>query len=288
MSSEIAERPSTVLQHPAVLQRNLTAADIRAQVNLVQEVMGAVMKKDTHFGVIPGTQKPTLYKAGCEVLAATFRIASSYRIDDLSAKDSEFIRYRVVCVGTHQVTGMVLGEGVGECSSNEAKYKWRKASAKAEFEAAPENRRRILYKTGSNGDYQILQVHAEAADCANTILKMACKRAQVAMTLNVTAASDCFAQDIEDLPDHLRDDDEAPTGGRQRPGQQAAQANQPANTPERQELIAQLEAEAKKGSEPLKAKWQEIGEPKRKMVGTDELNRLKKIADGVDYAGPEE
>lgn len=260
-----------------------TAADVRSHVNLIQEVMGAVMKQDVHYGKIPGTPKPTLYKPGCEVLAATFRIAPSYKITDLCTDD--VVRYRVICVGTHQVTGQVLGEGVGECSSNEAKYKWRKTRSKSEFEATPENRRRIEYKSGQNGDYEILQVRAETADCANTILKMACKRAQVAMTLNVTSASDIFAQDIEDLPEHLREADEASTGGRQRPGQQAAQAAQPQNTPERQALIGELDAEAKKGSEALKTKWGEIGEAKRKQVGTEELNRLKKIADGVDYAG---
>jgi hypothetical protein len=33
---------------------------------------------------------------------------------------------------------------------------------------------------------------------------MACKRAMIAMTLNVTAAPDIFTQDIEDLPEELR------------------------------------------------------------------------------------
>ncbi|MTV64573.1 hypothetical protein GM539_14660, partial [Streptococcus pneumoniae] len=40
---------------------------------------------------------------------------------------------------------------------------------------------------------------------ANTVLKMACKRAKMAMVLNVTAASDCFSQDLEDLDDVLRE-----------------------------------------------------------------------------------
>jgi hypothetical protein len=34
----------------------------------------------------------------------------------------------------------------------------------------------------------------------NTIMKMACKRALVAATLNATAASDIFTQDVEDMP----------------------------------------------------------------------------------------
>lgn len=179
-----------------------TAADVRAHVNLIQEVMQAVMQEGTHFGKIPGTPKPSLWKPGAEVLGTTFRIASSYRIDDLSTPDS--VRYRVVCVGTHQATGTVLGEGVGECSSDEEKYKWRKAVSIKEFNATPENRKRVKF----GKDYEANQVRTEPADQANTILKMACKRAQVAMILNVTAASDIFTQDIEDLPEELRGQEE--------------------------------------------------------------------------------
>lgn len=185
-----------------------TAHAMREHVNRVQEVMEAVMKEGTHYGKIPGTPKPSLWKPGAEVLGATFHIASSYRTEDLSGTD--FIRYRVTCVGTHQGSGIVLGEGMGECSSNEEKYKWRKCYPK-EFDAADTMRRRIKFTS----DAEIRQVRTEAADIANTILKMACKRAQVAMMLNTVAASDIFTQDIEDLPEHLRDevaaDSKAPT-----------------------------------------------------------------------------
>jgi hypothetical protein len=182
--------------------RAMTASDMRAQVNLVQEVMQAVMRKDTHYGVIPGTKKPSLYKPGAEVLAATFRIAVSYRVDDLS--DGDHVRYRVAAVGTHQTSGIVLGEGMGECSSGEEKYKWRGSICDEEFDSLPENRRRIKFSKYQGKVEKKKQVRTESADQANTILKMACKRAQVAMTLNVTAASDIFTQDIEDLPEELR------------------------------------------------------------------------------------
>ena len=56
-------------------QLPMTAADVRSHVNLVQEVMKAVMLEGTHYGKIPGTPKPSLWKPGAEVLAATFRIA---------------------------------------------------------------------------------------------------------------------------------------------------------------------------------------------------------------------
>ena len=53
--------------------------------------------------------------------------------------------------------------------------------------------------------YTVQQVRTESADLANTVLKMACKRAKIAMVLNVTAASDMFGQDLEDLDAALRE-----------------------------------------------------------------------------------
>lgn len=197
----VAEMPARGL---AVVQpRNLTAADIRQRVNIVQEVMREVMKKDVHYGVIPGCKKPSLWKAGSEVLLATFQIAPSIEVTDLSTDDC--IRYQVKVRGMHAPSGTVVGEGIGECSSNEEKYKWRKAYDE-EWNSTPETRRRIKY-----GKYKDKQVRTEPADVANTILKMAKKRAQIDMTLTATSASDCFDQDIEDLPEHLLPEDERPT-----------------------------------------------------------------------------
>ena len=201
-----------IIQMPTRESAGLTAAEvhrfsaveIRQRVNLVQEVMQGIMKRETHYGTIPGTQKPTLYKPGAEVLCVTFRVAQEYRIEDLSGP--AVARYRVTCVGRHQMTGVALGEGVGECSSSEEKYKWRGVICKAELDATPEKlRRKKYYKNGNTAD----QIRTEPADLANTILKMACKRAMIAMTLNVTAASDIFTQDIEDLPEELRPQEQA-------------------------------------------------------------------------------
>lgn len=182
----------------------MAVADIIQHVATVQEIMRAVMKVDVHYGTIPGTPKPTLYKAGAEVLSMVFRIADTYQIDDLSTED--VVRYRVTCIGTHQGSGVVLGSGLGEASSAEEKYKWRKAICKEEFDATPINLRRTKFARGKGGThYTQEQIRTETADLANTILKMANKRAKMAMVLNVTAASDCFSQDLEDMDDALRD-----------------------------------------------------------------------------------
>ncbi len=182
----------------------MAVSEIINHVATVQEVMRAVMKPDVHYGVIPGTDKPTLLKPGAEVLCMAFRIADEYQIEDLSTTDT--VRYRVTCIGRHQVTGTVLGAGMGEASSGEEKYKWRKCYEK-EFMETPASMRREKsgYNKQKKESYSIFQVRTEPADLANTILKMANKRAKMAMVLNVTAASDCFSQDLEDMDEALRD-----------------------------------------------------------------------------------
>lgn len=200
-------------------------AEIIEHVATVQQVMQAVMKgpskenpQGVHYGVIPGTDKPTLLKAGAELLCMTFRIADEYVVEDLSTVDT--VRYRVTCIGKHQITGTVLGTGMGEASSAEEKYKWLKAS-KREWDATPETQRRVKYgwNRQERKEYEILQVRTEPANLANTVLKMANKRAKLAMVLNVTAASDMFTQDLEDMEDRLREhladggDDGAGTAG---------------------------------------------------------------------------
>lgn len=192
-----------------------TAKDMHSHVQRIQQVMAAVMKDGVHHGKIPGTDKPTLLKPGAEVLCLTFHIAPSYVVDDLSGPD--VVRYRVRCTGTHQGTGLVMGEGLGEASSNEEKYRWRRAANQREFDAADLDRKRIKYgskwsrDSRQREDFEIQQVRVEPADVANTILKMACKRALIAMTLNVTAASDIFSQDLEDMPEGMDLEESATT-----------------------------------------------------------------------------
>lgn len=179
-----------------------TAAEIKADVNLIQQVIKAVFKPDVHFGIIPGTQKNTLYKPGAEKIMVMFRLSGQPTIEDLSTADE--IRYRVAIRITHQVTKLEIGWGVGECSSNETKYKWIKAEKWA-FDSTPEDRRRIIWKAGKTENYPVMQVRANISDVANTVLKMAKKRALIDGTLTCTAASDVFDQDLEDMPEGIRE-----------------------------------------------------------------------------------
>jgi hypothetical protein len=184
------------------VDRPLSAVELRAGVNLIQEVMKSVMKINVHFGTIPGTPKPTLYKAGAEKLLSTFRIAVDPIVEDLSSSDEA--RFRVSARASAQATGVHLGSGAGECSSSEEKYKWRAAICSQEFDETPEDRRREVWKRKRDGVEKIRQIRTNHADVSNTVLKMAVKRAIIAVTLQVTAASDIFSQDIEDLPEELQ------------------------------------------------------------------------------------
>jgi hypothetical protein len=182
----------------------LPVAEVVSRVRRIQEVMKAVMHEGTHYGVIPGTPKPTLYQPGAEALCMTFRIAANPRVEDLSTEDA--IRYRVTMGAVSQVTGEALGEGVGECSSNETKYRWQRPVCDEEFDETPDDLKREKWMRGKNGaTYKAKQIRTSPADIANTILKMAYKRALISMTRTVLACSDQFAQDLEDLPEEIRE-----------------------------------------------------------------------------------
>lgn len=175
-----------------------TASEMVAQAQLLQQVMSEVMRPGAHYGNVPGTDKPVLFKAGSEILLSTFRIAAIPDVFDLSTQDC--VKFRVLVKGVHQTTGIVLGVGVGECSTDEDKYKWRAAVCDEEWDDTPESRRRVKYKKGYGGNeaQRIKQVRQEPADLANTVLKMAKKRAQVDLTLTATGASDIFDQDLDE------------------------------------------------------------------------------------------
>ena len=176
----------------------LSVQELIARKRKVREVMVAVMKPNVHYGVIPGTRKISLWQPGAETLFNTFGLAPDLEIGDLSTPDQ--IRYRVTCHVRHVASGEVVGMGVGEASSNEEKYRWRRAVCGEEYEATLEDRRRIKWaKKRGGGVNEIKQVRTEPADVANTILKMASKRARVDGAKSTCAASDVFDQDLDDL-----------------------------------------------------------------------------------------
>ncbi|MGE7139746.1 hypothetical protein ACQKIE_19155 [Luteibacter sp. NPDC031894] len=256
--------------------RSLTAADVRAHVNLMQDVMLEVMKDGTHFGTIPGTKSKSLYKAGAEKLMATFRLAAKPEVEDLSQNGE--VAYRVT-VNLLSPNGSFVGAGIGECSSHEDKYAWRAAICDEEFDLTPENRRRVKFSKYQGKVEKKKQVRTNPADVANTILKMAKKRAQVDAVITATAASDIFTQDIEDLPEEVV----AEIVGRQ-PSKvaQAVQQAIPEDSPERDAAIERCKTAAAKGTDSFRTFWKdEMTKAERELV-KDKVSMFQSIANSAD------
>ncbi len=191
----------------------LTVQHVTHQVQLIQQVMAAVMKRDVHYGVIPGCKEPSLWKPGAEKILATFRLMAEPETVEFTGSQDE-PAYRVTLRIVHYPTGRCVGYGMGSCSCREEKYKWRKAKP-GEFDLEPPDRQRTVQREGRNGKYEVRQIRTPGADVDNTILKMAFKRAMVAGCLSATAASDVFTQDLEDMPEELREKVAGSQGGNQ-------------------------------------------------------------------------
>jgi hypothetical protein len=165
---------------PGVVGAEMAIAQIVARKEKVLEILHTVMDEGRHYGLIPGCgDKPALFKAGAELLALTFGLAPTFTIEQANLEGGHR-EYRITCSLRHIASGVVLGEGVGSCSTQEKKY-------------------RIKYG----------KPNPDLADVYNTVLKMAKKRAQVDATLTVVGASDLLTQDIEEIP---REDRRAPEG----------------------------------------------------------------------------
>lgn len=176
--------------------------DLVARRDKVQAVVAKLMKPGLHFGKIPGCPKDTLFKPGAEMLLMTFRLSvRPIEIKDMS--EPGIIRYQVT-LGAYSPDGGLAGTGIGEASSGEDKYAWRRAICKEEFDATPADQKRTKYQKGMGGKvYTVDQIRTNPADIANTVLKMGKKRALIDLTLTTLGVSDIFSQDIEDIPAEL-------------------------------------------------------------------------------------
>ena len=202
----------------------LTALEVRANVNLIQEIMREVMTEGQHYGKIPGCgDKPTLLKPGAEKLSITFRlrpIIDNDRDIQIEQLPNNHINVRVYC-HILSATGLELATGIGSCSSMESKFRYRGGEKVGTGQPIPKEYWN-LKKAGKtreaqesiggagfgvgkiDGVWQICEIgekmeNPDISDVHNTVLKMGKKRAYVDGILSATAASDIFTQDIEDL-----------------------------------------------------------------------------------------
>jgi hypothetical protein len=179
----------------------MTPGQAKQHLRQLQEFVKEVMVPDVDFGVIPGTgNKPTLLKPGAEKLNEVYGYAPHVEImekDEDWKEHPPFFNYTVKCSLISKRTGVTVAEGVGSCNSMEVKYRYRTEKA---WDGKPGGDGWEQKKTQRGKVYwQKRVLNEETADLANTILKMAKKRALVDATLSATRSSELFTQDIEDI-----------------------------------------------------------------------------------------
>jgi hypothetical protein len=177
------------------------AIRILNQINSFQAVIQNKLQSGRDYGTIPGTNKPTLFKSGAEKINMIFGIYQDYEfIKNVSDFEHGFFNYEIRC--TLYRNGRPVSQGVGSCNSREKKYRYaiKNKSQLAECGIAPEN---AISFTDRNGYTKYRVEDPDIADKANTILKMAKKRALLDATLQLASLSEIFTQDMEDYADQI-------------------------------------------------------------------------------------
>jgi hypothetical protein len=238
MSNEIAivARNETMEQQ----QTSLTLAQVKDQVQRIQQIMTEVMKDGEHYGVVPGCgTKKVLLKPGAEKLGLVFRLCPKFTLYEENLPNGHY-SVRVTTELRHISNGQIYGEGEGSCTTMETKFRYRNSNRKCPncgketiipgkkeygggwlcFKSkggcgtkwgagAPEIENQKTGKIEYENPY----------DYRNTVLKMAIKRSHIAAMIYATAAGDIFTQDLEDMTDiegvpHVNENSAAESNGK--------------------------------------------------------------------------
>ena len=180
-------------------------AEMGEQLDIVQRFFQKIMIKDQDYGIIPGTDKPTLLKPGAEKLCELYGFAPIIKeIKEEKNNETGFCHYLVIITLVHKRSGAVVAEGVGEANTNEDKFRWRWIP---EWKLVSEDKSLLQFRTETTKDgrqYRLYKVENQSPfSLWNTILKIAKKRALVDATLSATRSSGIFTQDMEDLQDWI-------------------------------------------------------------------------------------
>lgn len=191
------------------------------QLALLEEFVSTVLKPNADYGVIPGTDKPTLLKPGAANVIAAFQCHSEPHVDHHDIDHGEgFENYTVHVDVVHTTSGKVVARGFGSCNSYEKKYRYREEQRKCPHCNQPAiikgkaeygggwlcwNKRGGCGAKFSDGDPAIEQQttgqieNPDPLDQSNTYLKMAIKRAEVDAALRLPGVARFFTQDLEDI-----------------------------------------------------------------------------------------
>lgn len=172
------------------------------KVKALQATLKSLLTENHDFGKIPGCgDKPTLLKPGAEKILMALGVTSSYELTEHTEnfEGLGFFAYTVKCTlikGSQKIT-----EGLGHANSKEKKWAFEWVYEKDIPEGSnKELLKKKKFETKNGGTFYKFEVDADANSKANTILKMAKKRAQIDAVLTVASLSEIFTQDFDDLP----------------------------------------------------------------------------------------
>jgi hypothetical protein len=202
------------------------------QRKLLSEYVNSQMIPKVDFGVIPGTPKPTLLKPGAEKIVDLFRCTPKFKlVRVIEDYDRNLFAYTFRVQLYQRDAEAVLAEGYGSANSREGRYRWRQANRKCPKcgkEAIIQGKAEygggwLCFKKkggcGAKWDVGAKEIEGQdagqienedVATLANTILKMAKKRALVDGAIALARVSDLFTQDVEDAGHAAVADDPGP------------------------------------------------------------------------------
>lgn len=206
MSGEIATPLQLVETEPTQLlslHMVMPAEEILSRIQELQRFVKTYLVAGEDYGIIPGTQKPTLYKPGAEKLCDVYALTPLIEIlESVVEQDPPYLDYTVKCRMQSRATGHIMAEGVGNANSQEERYRWRwvfGSDVPPEVDKAKCAHKEIPTRKGRSTLYRIPT--SEVFTLKNTLLKQAKKRAFVDAVLSATRSSGILTQDLEDLPD---------------------------------------------------------------------------------------
>ncbi len=261
----------TALALPDETQFKLSIQAINRFQNIVHQNL--ILNQD--YGVIPGTQRPTLLKPGAEKIAKLLGLADQYEIMDRQEDwVKPFFRYLIKCKLVHIATQVVITEGLGECNSMESKYRYRWVGER-DLPPNTDKTKLVSQQRGgkAGGHWMVYRFDNEDIySQLNTILKMAKKRALVDAALSAGRLSNVFTQDIEDMGNISEDEPKTTPPPAEKPetthgsgltsveGEQATGEHVPKATPEQATILRKFATEKKKvGGKTLAETMREYG-----------------------------
>lgn len=204
--------------HQGTAMPVLSIQEAVSRWNQLVEFTSTIMRQGVDYGVIPGTDKPTLLKPGAEKLCTLFGLLPQFEpVETIKDWDKGFFYFHYRCNLTRN--GVVVASGEGSCNTKEKKYRWRTADR-----VCPNCGKPTIFKSKEQGkgfycwakrggcgatfterDPAIVSQplgqieNTEPFDLVNTVQKMAQKRALIAATLIGVNASEFYTQDMEDM-----------------------------------------------------------------------------------------